>query len=79
MQALKQYLQQVELRATIHVCFKKRIHPKLMTTITGGSMAEWSAQYWTHNPAVPGSSPPLANCCTCSLSSQVQNLGYAYK
>ena len=41
-------------------------------------MAEWSAR-WTHNPTVPGSSPPLANCCICSLSSQVQNLGYAFK
>ena len=29
MQALKQYLQQVELRATIHVCFKNELTPNL--------------------------------------------------
>ena len=36
-------------------------------------MAEWSARR-TRNPAVPGSSPALATCWICALSSQVQIL-----
>ena len=41
-------------------------------------MAEWSARR-TRNPAVPGSSPALATCWICVLSSRVQILGHACK
>ena len=36
-------------------------------------MAEWSVRR-TRNPAVPGSSPALATCWICALSSRVQIL-----
>ena len=45
---------------------------------SGGSVAEWSARR-TRNPAVPGSSPALATCWICVLSSRVQILGHACK
>ena len=39
-------------------------------------MARWSARR-TRNPAVSGSSPALATCWICSLSSRVQIFGLA--
>ena len=48
------------------------------TTLSGGSVAEWSARR-TRNPAVPGSSPALATCWICARSSRVQILGHACK
>ena len=53
-------------------------HECLNLKLGGGSVAEWLPRR-THNPAVPGSSPALATCWICVLSSRVQILGHACK